>query len=125
MSSTTTFRTARRGAARGPSGMRNEHLRPLLDNAEDCTKFFEISGFCTDESSRRISALRIGQMTAVQKANGGIRGVVVGDVIRRLVAKTMKQSVHDMREYCTRCAGDDRPGPKLHSALNRWCWSFR
>ena len=37
------FRTARRGAAGGPSGMRNEHLRPLLDNAEDCTKFFEIS----------------------------------------------------------------------------------
>ena len=64
------LRTARRGAAGGPSGMRNEHLRPFLDNAEDCTKFFEISqAFAQAKLPEEIvSALRVGQMTALQKA---------------------------------------------------------
>ena len=72
------LRTARRGAAGGPLGMRNEHLRPLLDNAEDCTKFFEISqAFAQAKFPEEIvSALRVGQMTALQKANGRIRGIV-------------------------------------------------
>ena len=38
------LRTARRGAAGSPSsGMRNEHLRPLLDNDADSTRLFEVS----------------------------------------------------------------------------------
>ena len=35
-----------------------------------------------------VSAL-VGQLTALEKPNGGVRGIVVGDLIRRLVAKTM------------------------------------
>ena len=96
------LRTARRGAAGGPSGMRNEQLRPLLDNAEDCTKFFEISqAFAQAKLPEEIvSALRMGQMTALQKANGWIRGFVVGDVIRRLVAKTLaKQFITKPFQY--------------------------
>ena len=98
------LRTARRGAAGGPSGMRNEHLRPLLDNAEDCTKFFEISqAFAQAKLPEEIvSALRMGQMTALQKANGGIRGVVVGDVIRRLVAKTLAKQFMTRFEDATK-----------------------
>ena len=34
------LRIARRGAAGGPSGMTSEHLRPLLENHEDMTRFF-------------------------------------------------------------------------------------
>ena len=34
------FKSARRGAAGGPSGMTTEHLRPLLDSEEDCEKFW-------------------------------------------------------------------------------------
>ena len=54
-----------------------------LDNAEDCTKFFEISQAIAQAKlpEEIVSVLRIGQMTAQQKATGGIRGIVVGDVI--------------------------------------------
>ena len=65
----------------------------------------------------------------------GIQRVVVGDVIKRLVHDEVRGCdqalpIHTLdpsrvREHCLRCAGDDRSGPKLHSALNRWCWSFR
>ena len=37
------LRTARRGAERGPSGMRTKHLGPLLDNEGDSNKFFEVA----------------------------------------------------------------------------------
>ena len=49
--------------------MRNQHL-PVLDNAEDCTKFFEISqAFAQAKLPEEIvSALRMGQMTAQQKS---------------------------------------------------------
>ena len=68
-----------------------EHLLPHRDNVEDCSKFFEISqAFAQAKFPEEIvSALRVGQMTALQKANGEIQGIVVGDVIRRLVAKTL------------------------------------
>ena len=39
-----------------------------------------------------IEAIRMGRMTALRKANGGVRGIVVGDV-RRLVARTTPKLV--------------------------------
>ena len=40
----------------------------------------------------RIGAvLRRGRLTALQKPGGGVRGIVAGDVIRRLVARTIAQ----------------------------------
>ena len=41
-------------------------------------------------------------MTALQKANGGIRGIVVGDVIRRLVAKTLAKQFMTRFEDATK-----------------------
>ena len=139
------LRTPRRGAAGGPSGMRNEHLRPLLDNAEDCTKFFEISQAFTQAKlpEEIVSALRVGQMTALQKPNGGIRGIVVGDVIRRLVAKTLAKQFMTRFEDATKpfqCALSTRAGcesiahvvqvmtdrdPNCTVLSNRWSGSFR
>ena len=40
-------------------------------------------------------AIRLGRMTALQKPDGGIRGTVVGDVFRRLIARTMAQQIAD------------------------------
>ena len=37
------LRTARRGAAGEPTGMKTEHLRPLLDNDDDCNMFHEVA----------------------------------------------------------------------------------
>ena len=42
------------------------------------------------------------QLTALQKPNGGVRGIVVGDVIRRPVAKTMSQQFTARFENATK-----------------------
>ena len=40
-------------------------------------------------------------MTAFRKANGGVRGIVVGDVVRRLVARTITQQLGPQVEAAT------------------------
>ena len=35
-----------------------------------------------------IDGIRVGRLTALAKPDGGVRGIVVGDIIRRLVAPT-------------------------------------
>ena len=37
------------------------------------------------------SALTLGQLTALQKPNGRVRGIVAGDTLRRMVARTLAQ----------------------------------
>ena len=57
------LRTARRGAAGRPSGMRTEHLRPLLDNEEDSNKFFVVAqSFAqADIPEEMLAVLRVGR----------------------------------------------------------------
>ena len=38
-----------------------------------------------------VAAVRSGRMTALSKDDGGVRGIVTGDVVRRLVARTIAQ----------------------------------
>ena len=139
------LRKARRGAAGGPSGMRTEHLRPLLDNIEDSNKFYEIAqAFAQAQIPNEIlSAIRVGQLTALEKPNGGVRGIVVGDVVRRLIAKTMSDQMMArfetatkpfpirfinkswVRKHCTHCAKCHRqltPG-QLCCRLTEWARS--
>ena len=40
-----------------------------------------------------VDAIRLGRLTALQKPNGGVRGLVSGDVVRRLVARTIAQQL--------------------------------
>ena len=72
-----------------------KHLRPLLDNIEDSNKFNEIAQVFAQAQipDEILSATRVGQMTALEKPNGGVRGNVVGDVVRRLIAKTMSDQL--------------------------------
>ena len=48
-----------------------------------------------------IEAIRMVRMTALRKANGGVRGIVVGDVVRMLVARTMAQQLARQVESAT------------------------
>ena len=82
----------------GPSGMRTEHLRPLLDNEVGTNKFFKVAqSFAqVDIPAEILAVLQVGQMIALQKPNGGVWGIVVGDVVRRLVAKTMAKQFMTM-----------------------------
>ena len=59
--------------------MTTEHLRPLLDSARDSELLWELG-----QSVARGQVLRLGRITALRKPSGGIRGIVVGDVFRRL-----------------------------------------
>ena len=64
-----------------------EHLRPLLESGvcgEVATQFAQ--GQVPEEV---LPAVRLGKMTALQKPDGGVRGVVGGDVFRRLVGRTL------------------------------------
>ncbi|CAK9110814.1 Uncharacterized protein MJECL23 [Durusdinium trenchii] len=63
-------------AAAGPSGCTNEHLRILFDIEED-TRLLR----------------RLSRLVALQKPNGRVRGLVLGDVFRRLVARTLAQQL--------------------------------
>ena len=79
------LRRARRGAAVGPSGCTNEHLRVLLDD-EVCSEFFasaaaRLAG--VDLPPEAADALRLGRMVALTKPTGGVRALVMGDVFRR------------------------------------------
>ena len=97
-------RSARRGAAAGPSGMTVEHVRLVLDNVRDAHLLFSMA----EQLSRAhvplsvTDALRLGRMTALQKPSGGVRGIVAGDVLRRLVAKTVAQQMGKAVEAATR-----------------------
>ena len=97
------LRSARRGAAAGPSGMTTEHLRPLLNDAHTTNLFFSVRGKLSrgDVPQSVVQMVRQGRMTALAKPDGGVRGIVAGDVIRRLVAKTMAQQLGDVVEAFT------------------------
>ena len=73
--------------------MTMEHLRPLLESPRD-TNF--LYGACQLLAVANIpqevkNGLKLGRMTALAKPDGGVRGIVAGDVIRRLTARTMAQ----------------------------------
>ena len=40
-----------------------------------------------------LAAVRLGRMTALQKPDGGVRGIIVGDYFRRLVSRTLAKAI--------------------------------
>ena len=94
--------------------MTNEHLRPLLDSERHASVLQggRIVGQRGDIPENVASVLRKGRLTAQQKPGGGVRGIVAGDVIRRLVARTVAQQVGKVVEHATlfQCALSTRAG---------------
>ena len=69
--------------------MTNEHLRPLLDDWASMQVLFkagEVFGLIPESV---VHIVKMGRMTALSKSDGGVRGIVAGDVFRRLIARTM------------------------------------
>ena len=97
------LKCARRGAAAGPSGMMTEHSRPILENVSDVGLLFQVGQFFATASipEEILEVLRVGRLTALQKPNGGVRGIVAGDVFKRLVARTMAQQLGPEIERAT------------------------
>ena len=97
------LRGARRGAAAGPSACTAEHMRVMLDD-EACT---ELLGFAAqrladaDVPASVLEGLRVGRMVALRKQSGGIRGLVMADVFRHLVSRTLaQQAATAFQESC-------------------------
>ena len=87
--------SAPRGAAGGPSGMTAEHLKVVLESERDSKSLWRM---CQEFARNRMPAeilqvVRIGRMTALQKPQGGVRGIAVGDFLHRLVARTLAQQL--------------------------------
>ena len=89
------LRKARRGAAPGPSGMTSDHLFPVLESEVDSGLFGQVGSLLAvgKVPPGILQAIRLGRMTALSKTDGGVRGIVVGDIVRRLVARTMAKQI--------------------------------
>ena len=89
------LRSSRRGAAPGPSDMTSEHLRHLLSRPADLHWLFRAGEQLARGEAPEVAveAIRMGRMTALQKPDGGVRGIVAGDVMRCLVGRTVAQQI--------------------------------
>ena len=97
-------------APAGPSGMTVEHLQPLLDHRNDA-KVAELLSRVEVPASGRGS--QVDRLTALPKPDGGVRGTVAGDIVRRLVARTMSQQLTEDVDRTTapfQCALTTRAG---------------
>ena len=48
-----------------------------------------------------VRAIRKGRLTALQKESGGVRGIIAGDIVRRLVARIVAQQLESAVEIAT------------------------
>ena len=70
-------------------------LRPLLERPRDTHLLFRAGELlCQVHVPQEVvNIIRLGRLTAMQKPTGGVRGIVAGEVLRRLVARTMAQQL--------------------------------
>ena len=64
--------------------MTSDHLRPLLDGGHIWRLVQDLSRAVVPDEV--VDVVRLERLTALQKPSGGVRGIVAGDIIRRLVA---------------------------------------
>ena len=63
-----------------------------------------------------MKAIRLGRMTALRKPGGGVWGIVVGDFLRRWVARTLAQQFSKaVLEAFQRKAGTEAMTPALQA----------
>ena len=73
--------------------MTSEHLRPFLDSDHDMSALSDFANSFArwEVLAEIVEVLCVGRMTALRKLDGGVRGIVVGDMFRRLVSRTLAQ----------------------------------
>ena len=113
------LRKSRRGTAVGPSGVTLDHLFPLLESEADSQLFAQVGVLLSvgNVPEPILEGIRLGRMTALQKPDGGVRGIVVGDTIRRLVARTMAKQVSKQAEVAIAPFSTPSPPRQDASAL--------
>ena len=83
--------------------MTMEQLRPLLESDRDSQLFYEVAVEVSHGSAPDVfwDAFRMGRVTALTKSDGGVRGIVVGNVFRRLIARTIAQEIGETVQSAT------------------------
>ena len=86
-------RRAPRGSSASLSGWRNEHWKVLLDSESATDYLYLVAAQFARADLPTVVAdtLTSGKMVALQKEDGGVRGLVAGETLRRLVARTLAQ----------------------------------
>ena len=91
------------GSASGPGGCTNEMLRVCLDDLE----LLQLLTTAAEDFARGATPpcvshmFTMASMTALQKKDGGVRGIATGTTFRRLVAKTLaRQFSKDVEAAC-------------------------
>ena len=80
--------------------MTANHVKPLLENSSDAESLCQVAkllarGHIPHEV---LTVIRMGRLRALQ---GGVRGIVAGDILRRLVARTVARQIRQKVERAT------------------------
>lgn len=77
--------------------MRYEHLRVLVEDESVWLPFTSLAQAFANANlpDSIVGALRLGRVTALEKKDNNVRGIVAGAIIRRLVCKTVAQRFSD------------------------------
>ena len=142
----TNLRRARKAAAPGPSGLTAETLKLVLDDEEATQKFVRVAQrlASADLPPGIHQAMGLGRLIALQKPNGRVRGIVIGDLLRRLVSRCPRptnyaKQIHQAclphqyalshtgrhRSSRTRPHNRLRTAPYPHHPVGRWDWCLR
>ena len=119
------LRRSRRGAAPGPSGLTGEMLRLVLDDEEASDLLWRVGARLARAEIPAVVVpwIGLGRMVAVRKPSGGVRGLVVGDVLRRpnssqsaLMRRASRTNMHSRpgvgpRRWCTPSSTSRKPRP--------------
>ena len=74
----------------GARAIRDEdHLFPVLESDVESALFVQVSSLLAvgNVPEEIIEAIRLGRMTALSKPDGGVKGIVVGDILREVGRK--------------------------------------
>ena len=83
--------------------MTADHLGPVLENPRDTHLLFTLGEKLAraEIPDSIVGAIRLGRLTALQKPSGGVREIVAGDILRRIVARTIAQQISSHVERTT------------------------
>ena len=92
-----------------------EHLHPLFGHTRDSQLFFQPAELLARAQVPPTirEAIRLGRLTALRKPDSGVRGIVAGDIVRWLVARTISQQLSERVQAATapfQCALSTRAG---------------
>ena len=87
----------------GTWAVRHDERTFVHAGEDDLSLFSQFAGILArgDIPPNALEVIRRGRMSALRKVNGGVRGIVVGDTLRRLVARTIVQQIGEAVERAT------------------------